>query len=229
MPREEYKSKYSLGGGGVIVFSDPANYPSQVEGDPKWKTVVGIHLTHAGGFNHQQLGELVDLLTASPNAQALGEVGLDRTTPSHTWGRQEEVLQKVLKIPSTDQKSSCFTCLGTEMIRMDRMCKVTHLHSFTGEAANVNAWFADFLQAYFSVNTMVEGFDRGQREGLRSVSKNRLLLETDAPHLSPGGEDINTPHRTEDVAVLVARARGTSLEEVLYCSTSNARAIYRIP
>ncbi|XP_071099090.1 uncharacterized metal-dependent hydrolase YcfH-like [Haliotis cracherodii] len=193
------------------VLVDRAKSPvttlsSRVDNDPKWKVAVGVHPKHAGDFDHQQLGQLVDLLTSSPNVRALGEVGLDRTTPSHTWARQEEVLRKVITIPTDDQ------------------ILMLHLRGSKGDP-----YGSDVQGTYFSVNSLVKGFDRWQKEGLRSIPQNRLLLETDSPHLSPGGGGINTSHRIGDVAMLVAQARGVPVEEVLRCSTSNARAIYRIP
>ncbi|XP_071093635.1 putative deoxyribonuclease TATDN3 [Haliotis cracherodii] len=175
--------------------------------------------------------------------EALGEVGLDRTTPSHTWARQEEVLRRVITIPTDDQilmlhlRGSKGDPYGSDVqglaLRLVKEklppTRVVHLHSFTGRASDVTAWLAEFPSTYFSVNSLVQGFDRWQKEGLRSIPWNRLLLETDSPHLSPGGWGINTPHMIGDVAMLVAQARGVPVEEVLRCSTSNARAIYRIP
>ncbi|XP_071097951.1 uncharacterized protein [Haliotis cracherodii] len=58
--------------------------------------------------------------------------------------------------------------------------RVVHLHSFTERATDVTAWLADFPQTYFSINYLVQGFDRWQKEGLRSIPRNRLLLETDS-------------------------------------------------
>lgn len=89
--------------GSELQFRDPATYPRQVESNPSWNMAIGIHPKHAPEFYHTQLGEMVDLLNSSPNVRALGEVVLDRTTPSYTWGRQEEVFRKVLKFPAPDQ------------------------------------------------------------------------------------------------------------------------------
>ncbi|XP_071099071.1 uncharacterized protein [Haliotis cracherodii] len=128
-----------------------ATYPSRVDNDPKWKVAVGVHPQHAGDFDHQQLGQLVDLLTSSPNVRALGEVGLDRTTPSHTWARQEEVLRKVITIPTDDQilmlhlRGSKGDPYGSDVqglaLRLVKETlpptRVVHLHSFTGRASDV--------------------------------------------------------------------------------------------
>lgn len=85
-------------------------------------------------------------------------MGLDQTSQSHTWGRQEEVLQKVLKFPTTDQivmlhlRGGRDDPYGSDVhghaLRIVRAVQpptqVEHLHGFTGKAADVAAWLADF-------------------------------------------------------------------------------------
>ncbi|XP_071089009.1 uncharacterized protein [Haliotis cracherodii] len=157
--------------GSELQFCDPVTSPCQVESNPSWKTAIEIHPKHAPEFNHTHLGEMVDLLTSSPNVRALGEVVLDRTTPSYTWGRQEEVLRKVLKFSAPDQiivlhlRQTKDDLYGSDVhghgIQMMRAAgsptQVVHVHSFTWKDANVAAWLSDFPDTYLIVNAMVEG------------------------------------------------------------------------
>ncbi|XP_071100930.1 uncharacterized protein [Haliotis cracherodii] len=228
--------------GGVIFYCHPATYPHQIEDNPSWKTAIGIHPKHARDFGHTELGRMVDLLTSSSNVRALGLVGLDRTTPPHTWAQQEQVLKKVLRLPLMDQVvvlelrgtsrdpyGSDVHRHGIQLMRTARPpTQVVHVYNFTGKVSAVAAWHQDFPNTYFGFNTNVETFDWLQLEGLRAVPLKRLLLETDSPHLAAGGGWRNTPHHIRDLAVIVARARGISVGEVLHYTTSNARAIYWI-
>jgi TatD DNase family protein len=65
-----------------------------------------------------------------------------------------------------------------------------------------------------------------QREGLRAVPENRLLLETDAPYLSVQPIRTNTPAYLGDVASLVAQHRRADLELVLETTLANAKRLY---
>ncbi len=58
----------------------------------------------------------------------------------------------------------------------------------------------------------------------------RLMLETDAPYLSPEPHrgQLNIPGRTRFVAEKVAALRGISYEEVAAFSTANARRFFRL-
>jgi TatD DNase family protein len=59
----------------------------------------------------------------------------------------------------------------------------------------------------------------------------RLLLETDAPDLTPephrGG--VNLPHYLLDTAARVAEIKGISLEELAHATTGNALRLLRLP
>ncbi|XP_046377709.2 uncharacterized protein LOC124149909 [Haliotis rufescens] len=215
--------------GGVMFYCDPATYPRQIDDNPSWKTAIGIHPKHVRDFGHTELGRMVDLLTSSSNVRALGVVGLDRTTPPHTWAKQEQVLKTVLRLQLMDQVvvlelrgtsrdpyGSDVHRYGIQLMRTARPpTQVVHVYNFTGKVSDVAAWRQDFPKTYFSFNTKVETFDWLQLEGLRAVPLKRLLLETDSHHI-------------RDIAVIVARARGISVREVLHYTTSNARAIYWI-
>ena len=67
------------------------------------------------------------------------------------------------------------------------------------------------------------------------VPPDRLLIETDAPYLLP--RDLspkpktrrNEPYHLAHIAAVVARYRGTSLEEIAATTTANARRFFGLP
>lgn len=59
-----------------------------------------------------------------------------------------------------------------------------------------------FSKVYFGITGAVESLHASvdQNSGLRSVTMNRVLLETESPYMKPGGGDINTPAFIGDIA-----------------------------
>jgi TatD DNase family protein len=65
------------------------------------------------------------------------------------------------------------------------------------------------------------------------VPDDRLLIETDAPYLSPhpwrGREHRNEPARVAVIAARVAELRGVSVEQLGECLRGNFQALFRMP
>ena len=118
---------------------------------------------------------------------------------------------------------ACFSHVARFCSRYQRV----HIHGCGTSAEQIAAWGAAFPFAFFSFNAKVARFDAEQLEGLRSVPLNRLLVETDSPHLPPPGNlTLNTPAYLGEVIQLVARARGEDFATVLRASNYNARQLY---
>merc|ERR1712074_95836 len=55
------------------------------------------------------------------------------------------------------------------------------LHCFTGTADVVNTFLHNFPNTFFGFTYLATHFEQPQKEALRTVPTNRLLLETDSP------------------------------------------------
>jgi TatD DNase family protein len=103
------------------------------------------------------------------------------------------------------------------------------LHSFTDTAANVEEGLKRGL--YFGVNG-ISTFtkDSAQREMFARIPLERLLLETDAPFLTPTPlrGKINEPAFVRYVADTHATLRRLSTEEIAAKTTANARALFAL-
>jgi len=67
-----------------------------------------------------------------------------------------------------------------------------------------------------------------EREIIRQVPLDRVLLETDAPFLTPVPHrgKRNEPAYVRHVAETIAQARGQSLEDIARQSTTNAEQLF---
>lgn len=103
------------------------------------------------------------------------------------------------------------------------------LHSFTDTKANLEEGLKRGL--FIGVNG-ISTFtkDAAQKEMFSSIPLDRLLLETDAPFLTPAPKrgTINEPAFVGLVASAQARARQLSDDELAAATTANAQALFSI-
>ena len=103
------------------------------------------------------------------------------------------------------------------------------LHSFTDTAQNLERGLARGF--YVSING-ISTFTRvpQQQEMFASIPLERLLLETDAPFLTPRPfrGKMNEPCRVKEVALHQAKVRGCSIEDIAQHTSRNAQALFDI-
>ncbi len=103
------------------------------------------------------------------------------------------------------------------------------LHSFTDNQTNLDRALSRGL--YVGVNG-ISTFtrDEAQKKVFTSIPLDRLLLETDAPFLTPAPfrGKVNEPAFVKNIAEYHALMRGISLEKVASATTTNARAIFAL-
>ena len=103
------------------------------------------------------------------------------------------------------------------------------LHSFTDNQANLEAGLSRGL--YIGVNG-ISTFtrDEDQKAAYESIPLDRLLLETDAPFLTPAPlrGKVNEPPFVSIIAEHHATIRGISIEAIATSTTANARALFAL-
>lgn len=65
-----------------------------------------------------------------------------------------------------------------------------YLHSFTGGPSQVDEWLATGRVAFFGVSGLLCFFTHEQLQGIRHIPADRLLCETDSPHLRVGSQEM---------------------------------------
>jgi len=195
---------------------------------------AGIHPNHAAEAQGADWDEIVRLAQES-RVVALGETGLDlywKDTPlplqQDYFDRHIRLSQAIGKPLVIHQRESAAEILAMLREARQRGPLAGVMHSFTATRDEAQE-FLD-LGLYISFAGMVT-FKKSDdlRAIAAAVPAERILVETDAPYLSPEpfrGRRPNEPARVVHTATCVAQIRGVTLEEFARQTTANARALF---
>ena len=191
---------------------------------------VGIHPHEAAGGT---LG--IEALLADPNVVAVGECGLDYFYEHSPREAQREAFAAqialahahdlALVIHTRDAWDDTFDVLAVEGIP-----ERTVFHCFSGGPAEARRCLD--LGAMLSFSGIIT-FKTAQdlRDAAAMCPMERLLVETDAPYLTPVPHR-GTPNRPALVPLVgagVAAAQGRAVDEIAAVTWENAARTYRLP
>jgi TatD DNase family protein len=168
------------------------------ESTPGVYAAVGIHPHDAKSCDEGVLKTLVDL-AANPAVRAWGEIGLDFNRMYSPINVQEKWLIRQLEISETLNLPAIFH----ERDSNGRLIDILKLHFTPGRAGVVHCFSGseDELEQYLDLGLFI-GITgivtlKGRGEALRrmapSIPMDRILIETDAPYLTPTPERNHTP------------------------------------
>ncbi|MDB5170565.1 MAG: Preprotein translocase [Candidatus Saccharibacteria bacterium] len=201
--------------------------------DTCWAS-IGLHPHEAQHYagNQAQLDEFAALVT-QPKVVAIGECGFDFYYNHSPKEAQVEALKFQLELALKHDLPLIFhvrEAFDDFWPIFDSYSDIRGvLHSFTDSAENLQKAIERGL--YVGINGIATfAKDPAQLDVYRAVPAQRLLLETDAPFLTPTPYrgSINEPKRVRDVADFVAELRGEDREVLAATTTSNARALFGI-
>ncbi|MCA9375867.1 MAG: TatD family hydrolase [Candidatus Doudnabacteria bacterium] len=207
---------------------------------------IGVHPETYGG-DGQEGPDLVDpdqavvrlreLAQSTDRVKAIGECGLDYHRPEHaaTAEQQKPLLRAQLELarelglPVVFHIREAFDdALPILADYADELRGV--VHSFTGDLFEAK----QVLEQGWSIglNGIHTFGDASLDEVVQELPLDRILLETDAPFLTPvphRGKRPNEPAHVIHVAEKVAELKGLSVEEVALATTENTRALFSLP
>lgn len=102
------------------------------------------------------------------------------------------------------------------------------IHCFTGTESEARAFIdLGFLISFSGIVT----FGKNLQEVARALPLEKLLIETDAPYLTPAPDrgKRNEPWKVKYVAEKIAELKGVSVEEVAHRTTENATSLFHLP
>jgi TatD DNase family protein len=202
---------------------------------------VGVHPHDAKTLDAAGLEEL-KTLARFPKVVAIGEIGLDYYRDLSPRDVQRRAFQAQLELAAElglpvivhdrDAHKDVLAMLNDWRLWLDakpytldgKMCV---LHSFSGDVALAEQAVA--LGFHIGISGPVTYKNADQlREVARAVPIRQLLIETDAPYLTPQPYrgKRNEPAHVHFVAQAVADARGLTLEEVAAQTSANAAALF---
>ncbi len=195
---------------------------------------IGLHPHEAQHYaGVQEKLDAFAALASLPKVVAIGECGFDFYYNHSPKTAQAEVLIFQIELglnrglPMIFHVRDAFDDFWPVFDRYKGIRGV--LHSFTDSADNLAKALERGL--YIGVNGIATfAKDPAQLEVYRSVPSEKLLLETDAPFLTPipFRGSINEPKRLGVVADFMAELRGEEREELARATTSNARKLFGI-
>lgn len=198
---------------------------------PNVYSSAGIHPHNAGTYTAADLEALAEL-SESPGIVALGEVGLDYYRGDWSAEIQRALFEDVISlandtrlplvIHSREAFADTMSCLGRARVPIV-------LHCFEGGEREARE--AAERGYYLGLAGNVTYKKSRTAEILGIIDPERLLVETDAPYLSPQPvrSKRNEPKHVVHTARFVAERLGMGEEELGDLTSRNARNVFGLP
>ena len=197
----------------------------------------GIHPEYIKEMPEQEIDEFIEKIEQNKDKLvAIGEIGLDYWwVKEDEWReKQRELFVRMIRFAKRIGKPILIHTRevkdGTIEIMEQENAKnvVMHMfgeHQFTKRVVD-NGWF-------ISVNNIVHR-SKSHKKVVRDCPLDKLMLETDAPWLSPkklleGVESRNDPTSIKSVAEKIAEIKKTDFEEIWHKCGQNAIKFFNLP
>lgn len=194
--------------------------------------LVGRHPNYAHEFIDDELRTYEEWL-AHPRVVGLGEIGLDFHWDFATPEQQETCLNAQLDLAASLNCPTIFHCRKANdellaLLERRQTCNVL-LHCFSGD--RVHAERAIALGATLGFDGPIT-YKKSEetREIIRSIPRDRIVIETDSPYLTPEPfrSKPNEPAFVRIVNEALARILETSAEESARLTTENAERFFQL-
>ena len=191
---------------------------------------LGIHPENVDD-NIDELIKLIEENLNNPNFVGIGEIGLDYYWTKDNKEKQMKLFEQQLKLAEKYNKPVVVHSREATKDTIDILDKynlTVDIHCFSGskETADIYTKKGYFL----GIGGVLTFKNSNLKDIIKEIPLENLLLETDAPYLSP------EPHRGKtnessyilDIAKYLAAVKGVSFEEVKQKTTQNATKIFHI-
>lgn len=219
----------------VIVPSvDRSSFESVIKLCDKYENVYGALGLHPEEMLKIQVGdiELMKNLSQHKKVIAIGECGLDYYWDKTYIQEQKELFKKQIGIAQELNLPLLVHDRDAHQDTFELLKDVTSipvvLHCFSGSLEFANECLKKgFYLAFGGVVTFKNA--KKAKEVVKNIPLDRLLLETDAPYMTPEPNrgKRNEPKYVKFVAEEIARLRDCSYEEIANATTENAKRIFK--
>ena len=198
---------------------------------PNVYSSAGIHPHNAGTYTARDL-EILAELSESPGIVALGEVGLDYYRGDWSGEIQRALFEDAISLANDTRLP---LIIHSRQAHADTMAMLARarvpviLHCFEGGERE-----ADEVRErgyYVGLAGNVTYKNSPTAPVLDHLDLERLLVETDAPYLSPQAvrKERNRPRNVAYTARFIAERLGMDEEDLGILTTRNARNVYGLP
>jgi len=199
-------------------------------------STAGVHPHQAAQVSIDWLEQLQHQL-ANPNVVAIGECGLDFNRDFSPRAQQQQVfaaqlaLSQQVQLPVYLHERDAFPTQIAMLKEQPPLAGVAHC--FTGDSSQLKTYLD--LGLYIGITGWLCDERRGQalQQALAYIPADRLILETDAPYLTPRTirprPRCNTPALLPAIAAEVARLTGLSLQQIAEQSYQNSCRLLQLP
>jgi TatD DNase family protein len=220
----------------ATTADDSASVLGLAEANPGVFATVGIHPNEVAEAKPGDWERVADL-SRKPHVVAIGETGLDRHWDRTPFELQVVSFQRHLALAHELDRAivihsrDCHADIVEQLAGLGRPVRGV-LHSFTGNWDEARQILD--LGLHLSFAGMITFANKSLdplRDAAAKAPLDRILVETDAPYLSPHphrGLD-NEPARVAVTAAKLAELRGLSSAELAQATTANARALFNLP
>lgn len=202
---------------------------------PEVHATVGFHPHWASGANPERMAQALQL-ARDPAAVAVGEIGLDyrrmRSPKPTQLGLFHDMLSiaSEVRLPVIIHDGQAHTDVREALSAHRNSLAGGVIHCFSGDW-NLARTYLDWGFFLSIPGSVTYPRSRQMREVAAKIPLDRLLIETDAPHLTPAQADRrrNEPAYLLYTAQEVAQLRGLSFADLARAVTANAVRALNLP
>lgn len=222
----------------ILPAIDSETHAAMLACCEKWSfchAALGLHPTSVGE-NYKEELSVVETLMVTNAFVAVGEIGLDLYWSKEFFKEQIEVLhvqiEWALKCgkPIILHTRDAFPEMERELKRYEGRGLKAAFHGYSADIEQYRRLEAMDCEFYYGVGGVVTFKKASLAEVVREMSLDKIVLETDAPYLTPA------PYRGKRnesgyiplIAARIAEIKGVSLEEVAAVTTNNANKLFTI-
>ena len=198
---------------------------------------IAAHPHHVDQWNDKTLDQLKSL-GKNKKVVAIGETGLDKhqyaNYPTPDLKTQARVFHEQINLALELKKPLVFHCRDAYNELFDQIKSYNGrirgvVHCYMGDWDTAKKFLGLGLSISFPGNLTYKG-NGPMREVVAKLPKERILVETDSPFLSPQERRgmRNEPIYVRMVAAQIATCRNWSLEETAVTTTQNAKSLFKI-
>lgn len=194
--------------------------------------MLGIHPTSIGE-DYQKLIDFFDAEVQNTECIAIGETGLDLYWDKTYLKEQKISFEHHIDVAISKDLPICIHCRDSYAEIIDSLKKfkgknlrgVVHAFSLYPENAKQYLEYGDF---YFGLGGVITYKNAKFPERLGEISLDRILLETDAPYLTPVPHrgKRNEPTYLVHIAEKLSQIYGVAPEEIKKKTTQNAKRLF---